>query len=80
MNEHERFQDDLPLYATGDLDPEAVEALSSHLEECPECVAELAGLYATVGGLHAVSEREDRGRITGRVALGARLRKSCWSA
>ena len=27
-----------------------------------------------------VPGRADRGRITGRVALGARWRKSCWSA
>jgi anti-sigma-K factor RskA len=46
MTGHERYREDLALYAVGALTPEENKDLELHLAECPSCREELQGLHA----------------------------------
>lgn len=51
---HESFQDDLPAYALGSLDPADQAALEAHLRDCPECQSLLAE-YEEIVELYALA-------------------------
>ena len=43
------YEDDIPAFALGALDPEEALQVSEHLVRCPSCRAEVAGYHAVVG-------------------------------
>ncbi len=63
-DKHTSFQDDLPAYALGALDPEEAAALEVHLQTCETCRAELAD-YQSVGSglLAALPPRPPRAEV-----------------
>lgn len=56
MNEHERFEGLLPLYATGQLDKQERAELEGHLAGCAECQADYA-MWAEVSSAISATSR-----------------------
>ena len=57
MNDHRRYEDSLPLYATGRLDERQRAELEAHLRACPACQADLGLWQALAGEITAGSSR-----------------------
>ncbi len=51
--QHNTFQEDIPAYALGALDPEEAAALEAHLQTCESCRRELAAYQRVGSGLLA---------------------------
>ena len=74
MSVHERFADDLSLYALGALQGEERLAVEKHLEDCPDCRGELAQLQGDLA-LLALSASGPKPPLRSRERLMAAIAK-----
>jgi anti-sigma factor RsiW len=68
------YEDDIPAFALGALDPEEALQISAHVAHCPACHAEVATYHALVGLLCYASPLQEppvhlRERILTHIAI-----------